>query len=508
MDKARSPLKKMFSRDRASSFKKTDEAMYKIRESPSADLSAPASPSSPSIYRPGGWQQQHASPSQPAPVKAFDRLYHPPKDWKVYHTEWKPVAAGNFGQVFKVFPDGPDSPCKPKAIGTPCAVKLVVPKPRSGIGCPDALAEAAVQRQMGEAGHTLRVYSVAVDGNFINPTCKKYTDVVWILMDWADFTTEDAFYPAKGLPENVMFYLTSQLFSDLQHMHRVLKKGHQDIKPDNVLGVLPRGPNPADVDLLMRQCKDLAWRDGCKKLLDRCSAGRCEFYLADYGLARDIAAGADLVQGSPPFLPPEAIPVALGMDMAEHDALWGLDDSALNTVAGYVGDAMARLGRNVFGDFASALHSDDANRTRKEQQANFEGMMKRSVVAQDAWGLGITLYEMYWTHHAWDDKFIRLFARYTGMRGGANLTAVERVKAMWPEGLKTKGQDWSVEGWGYFLEVLGGLLSPLPFERMMALEPAGSGEHFGGVTGIVARSLRAWGTHLGLHPFPRQEERI
>ena len=28
--------------------------------------------------------------------------------------------------------------------------------------------------------------------------------VVWILMDWADFTTEDAFYPAKGLPENVM----------------------------------------------------------------------------------------------------------------------------------------------------------------------------------------------------------------------------------------------------------------------------------------------------------------
>ena len=30
------------------------------------------------------------------------------------------------------------------------------------------------------------------------------------------------------------FYLTSQLFSDLQHMHRVLKKGHQDIKPDNV----------------------------------------------------------------------------------------------------------------------------------------------------------------------------------------------------------------------------------------------------------------------------------
>ena len=47
---------------------------------------------------------------------------------------------------------------------------------------------------------------------------------------------------------------------------------------------------------------------------------------------------------------------------AEHDALWGLDDGALNTVAGYVGDAMARLGRNVFGDFASALHSDDANR--------------------------------------------------------------------------------------------------------------------------------------------------
>ena len=45
---------------------------------------------------------------------------------------------------------------------------------------------------------------------------------------------------------------------------------------------------------------------------------RCEFYLADYGLARDIAAGADLVQGSPPFLPPEAIPVALGMDMVRH----------------------------------------------------------------------------------------------------------------------------------------------------------------------------------------------
>ena len=59
-------------------------------------------------------------------------------------------------------------------------------------------------------------------------------------------------------------------------MRRCGRQDSEQLGPSRpqVLGVLPRGPNPADVDLLMRQCKDLAWRDGCKKLLDRCSAGR------------------------------------------------------------------------------------------------------------------------------------------------------------------------------------------------------------------------------------------